>query len=149
MPTHHVKNRDIINSFQLLAKLDDLKGIKGSTKFRLAKIGLMLKSQYDLIIETRNKIAKEAFPEKPANLEKKTPFVPAGTIDQESPNLTSFVKDVDTVLEETSSLDLPTLKASELNLDNNDLPFTVLMGLDWLIIQDLDTQDLDLPKVSA
>lgn len=138
MITHHVKNRDIIHSFQLLEKLENLKGVKGSAKFRLAKIGLTMKGQYDLIIETRNKIAKEAFPEKPADSEKKIPAIPAGTVDQQAPNFASFAKEVDSVLDETVSLELPILKASELNLDSNDVPFTVLMGLDWLITQDLD-----------
>lgn len=141
MPIHHVKNRDIIHSFQLLEKLDALKGIKGSAKLRLAKIGLTMKGQYDLIIETRNKIAKEAFPEKPADSEKKTPAIPAGTINQEAPNFASFAKEVDAILDETASLEFPILKASELNLDNNDLPFTVLMGLDWMITQDLDSPE--------
>lgn len=140
MPTHQIKNREVIHSFQLLGKLDDLKGIKGAVKLRLAKIGSSLRAQHNLIIENRNKVALEAFPET-VSTEKDKSVIPAGTVDPKSVNFPNFAKKVDEMLEETISLDLPILRASELNLDNNDLPFTVLMGLDWLIIQDVNTEE--------
>lgn len=114
-----LKNKDILESLNAFSALDKCK-FEPTMMLAIAKTGIALKNAAAATLEVRDKIAKEYFPE--------------GQIETSSKKFPEYKSKVEEALEAESEIaGVTKLSSADLKLEENEIPISVLMALDWLI----------------
>lgn len=111
-------NSKIVNAYQQLKEFDNFK-FSPITLLNLVKAGIIIKNESDAVLKTRDQIAKKFFPE--------------GKLDEKDSKFSKYVEEVQTVVDQETTITIPIIKAEDLDLETNKISMSLLMNFDWLI----------------
>ena len=118
-----IKNNVIYNSERPLDIISRYV-FKGVALYKFAKIKSIVREHKALLDLTKNDLIGR--------------YGIAGEVKQDMPNFHIFIKEWTSVLNHTVELEIPKIKLTELNLEENELPKEELSYIVWLIEEDID-----------
>lgn len=113
-----LKNREVLESLNALGALDQCK-LPPLVLLATVKLGLALKASSEATLKVRDSLAKRFFKD--------------GKIDPKGANFPEYRDQVEQVLDQTTTFQYTPISSVDLNLEENTIPISVLMALNWLI----------------